>query len=145
MKFKAIIDASKPWFLTNPAALANLLHPVHRGGKLPVNVSRIALENVRQLAEKLKVEAPTVGELPLFMGFEAPYQRNVKVQGGKEKMSAAQYWKTTNLCQDLQLRCLCCLLRKQVCSVFSAPLNGSQKIRSAYRAVECIRLMPSFW
>ena len=43
--------------LPDTAVLANKVHPVHRGGKLPENIRRGALEKVAGLTGKLKVEA----------------------------------------------------------------------------------------
>jgi len=72
--------------------LANMVHPVHRGQKLPAFLRRDALEKVKDIAEKLKVHPPEISELLSFMGFEAPFEEKMK-EGGKVKMSAFHYWK----------------------------------------------------
>ena len=52
-------------------------------------------------AAKLKVQSPAVTDVLSFMGYEPPFEVKMTDQDGKEKMNAAQYWKSYMQVQPL--------------------------------------------
>ena len=51
------------------------------------------LKQAEELAAKLKVQS-AAKDILSFMGYEPPFEVKMTDQDGKEKMSAAQYWKS---------------------------------------------------
>ena len=71
---------------------------VPRGSNKPVSNVNQRFDNLTdnrvKLAAKLKVQSPAVKDILSFMGREPPVEVQMLDQDGKEKMSAAEFWKS---------------------------------------------------